>query len=106
MKPATVSKLPQIFQASECFENIGEFTIHYLFQSLLLVTYQMSQLFHNNYDINETDTVGLRQVFETVAMRAATYHANKIQKNQYQLHKQVLESKIHALMNYGMTHTV
>ena len=45
MKPATVSKLPQIFQASECFENIGEFTIHYLFQSLLLVTYQMSQLF-------------------------------------------------------------
>ena len=64
-------------------------------------SYQMSQLFHNNYDINETDTVGLRQVFETVAMRAATYHANKIQKNQYQLHKQVLESKIHALMNYG-----
>ena len=47
MKPATVSKLPQIFQASECFENIGEFTIHYLFQSLLLVTYQMSQLFFN-----------------------------------------------------------
>ena len=47
MKPATVSKLPQIFQASECFENIGEFTIHYLFQSLLLVTYQMSKLFLN-----------------------------------------------------------
>ena len=76
MKPATVSKLPQIFQASECFENIGEFTIHYLFQSLLLVTYQMSQLFFNvlrhpfeAYHSHRASNVGVGQTLKGMGLR-------------------------------------
>lgn len=60
-------------------------------------SYEMGTLFKNNYNVEETDTDGLKPIFEEVAAHSATYHANKIQENQYSLHNTVMLKKIQKL---------
>lgn len=60
-------------------------------------SYEMGTLFKNNYNVEETDSDGLKPVFEEVAAHSATYHANKIQENQYSLHNTVMLKKIQKL---------
>lgn len=60
-------------------------------------SYEMGTLFKNNYNVEETDIEGLKPVFEEVAAHSATYHANKIQANQYALHNTVMLKKIQKL---------
>lgn len=60
-------------------------------------SYEMGTLFKNNYNVEETDSEGLKPVFEEVAGHSATYHANKLQENQYALHATVMMKKIQKL---------
>ncbi|CBY13923.1 unnamed protein product [Oikopleura dioica] len=60
-------------------------------------SYEMAALFKNNYNVEETDSEGLKPLFEEVAAHSATYHANKIQANQYALHNTVMLKKIQKL---------
>ena len=91
-------------------------------------SYEMGTLFKNNYNVEETDSDGLKPVFEEVAgiyiymyinyffflfnefhkkyflhilAHSATYHANKIQENQYALHNTVMLKKIQKLRQAG-----
>ena len=64
-------------------------------------SYEMGTLFKNNYNVEETDTEGLKPVFEEVAGHSATYHANKLQENQYALHATVMMKKIQKLRQSG-----
>ena len=65
-------------------------------------SYEMGTLFKNNYNVEETDTEGLKPVFEEVAGHSATYHANKLQENQYALHATVMMKKIQKLRQSGL----
>jgi len=62
----------------------------------------MAALFKNNYNVEETDSEGLKPLFEEVAAHSATYHANKIQANQYALHNTVMLKKIQKLRQSGI----
>ena len=65
-------------------------------------SYEMGTLFKNNYNVEETDSEGLKPVFEEVAGHSATYHANKLQENQYALHATVMMKKIQKLRQSGI----
>ena len=64
-------------------------------------SYEMAALFKNNYNVEETDSEGLKPLFEEVAAHSATYHANKIQANQFALHNTVMLKKIQKLRQSG-----
>ena len=63
-------------------------------------SFEMENIFKNNYKIPETDKEQLKPLFESVAINSATYHANKQSVNQYRLHYAIIENKIKTLIEY------